>query len=162
LRDCHSLTFHATSGDWVYEAGGGGAAVSRDGGITWRQPKAGLDRRYGWAVAADPAQPEVWYASVSAMGSFPKFIPAAHVDGQANAFIFRSVGGAGWQKLGGGLPAPLDYMAYALLTDPTAPGHLFAGLSSGEVWHTDDYGDNWQKLAFNLRGIHRTLIMLPG
>jgi hypothetical protein len=33
LRDCHSLTFHATNGNWVYE-GGGGATVSRDGGLT--------------------------------------------------------------------------------------------------------------------------------
>ncbi len=67
LRDCHSLTFHATHGDWVYEAGGtgAGAAVSRDGGATWTQPKAGLDRHYGWACAADPARPELWYISAS-------------------------------------------------------------------------------------------------
>jgi hypothetical protein len=160
LRDCHSLTFHATSGNWVYEAGGGGAAVSRDGGNTWRQPKDGLDRRYGWAVAADPAQPEVWYISASGMGSFPKFVPAAHIDGQANAFIFRSTGGADWKKLGGGLPAPLAYMAYGLLTDPTAPGHLYAGLSNGDVWYTADYGDHWEQLPFNLGGIHRALIMI--
>lgn len=160
VRDCHSLTFHATSGNWVYEAGGGGAAVSRDGGNTWRQPKDGLDRRYGWAVAADPAQPEVWYISASGMGSFPKFVPAAHIDGQADAFIFRSAGGADWKKLGGGLPAPLDYMAYALLTDPTAPGHLYAGLSNGDVWFSAHYGDYWEKLPFNLGGIHRALIMI--
>jgi photosystem II stability/assembly factor-like uncharacterized protein len=160
LRDCHSLTFHVTSGDWVYEAGGGGAAVSRDGGETWRQPKEGLDRRYGWAVAADPVQPEVWYISSSGMGSFPSFEPAAHIDGKANAFVFRSTGGADWQKLSGGLPSPLSYMAYALITDPAAPGHLYAGLSNGDVWHTADYGDDWVKLPFNLGGIHRTLIMV--
>ena len=53
LRDCHSLTFHATHGDWVYEGGGTGAgvSVSRDAGATWIQPKEGLDRHYGWAVA---------------------------------------------------------------------------------------------------------------
>jgi photosystem II stability/assembly factor-like uncharacterized protein len=36
LRDCHSLKFHATNGNWVYEAGGtgGGAAFSQDGGRT--------------------------------------------------------------------------------------------------------------------------------
>ena len=160
LRDCHSLIFHSRHGGWVYEGGGGGASFSRDGGNTWRQPRDGLDRRYGWAVAADPAQPEVWYISASSMGSFPQFVPAAHIDGQASAYIFRSTGGADWQKLGGGLPSPLDYMAYALLTDPAAPGHLYAGLSNGDVWHTADYGDNWGKLPVNLGGIRRSLLMI--
>ena len=90
LRDCHSLTFHARNGDWVYEGGGSGAgaAFSRDSGRTWRQARSGLDRHYGWAVAADPAQPEVWYASLSP-GAFK-----AHADGKAEAAIFRCAGGA--------------------------------------------------------------------
>ena len=163
LRDCHSITFHTTADDWVYEGGGTGAgvAVSRDSGQTWKQPKAGLDRRYGWAVAADPAQPEIWYASLSPMITWARpGPPAAHVDGHSDAYIFRSVGGAAWQKLGGGLPQSLNYMAYALVTDPDAPGHLYAGLSSGDVWHSSNHGDMWKQLPFNLKGIHRTLIML--
>ncbi len=163
LRDCHMIIFHATNGDWVYEAGGTGvgAACSRDGGHTWHQPKSGLDRHYGWAVAADPARPEVWYMSASPMFAKSQFfVPAAHVDGEANAYIFRSAGGAAWQKLGGGLPQPLNHMAYALITDPHAPGHLYAGLSNGDVWRSTDHGDSWVQMPFNLKGIHRTLIML--
>ena len=154
LRDCHSLAFHATKGDWVYEGGGtgAGAACSRDGGRTWRQPRDGLDRHYGWAVAADPARPEVWYAALS-----PDAFKA-HGDRQAEAYIFRSSGGAPWQKIGEGLPQPLSTMPYALLTDPAAPGHVYAGLSSGEVWHSTDYGDHWQLMPFKLDGIDRTLI----
>lgn len=159
LRDCHTLTFHTKDGNWIYECGGGGAAVSRDGGVNWQRPKAGLDRRYGWACAADPERPEVWYISASPLSSGGlSFEPAAHVDGKANAAIYRSSGGAAWEKLGGGLPEPLNYMAYALLTDTNAPGHLYAGLSDGDIWHSADYGDNWEKLPFNLGGIHRTLI----
>lgn len=163
LRDCHSLVFHALNGDWVYEAGGtgAGASFSRDGGRTWKQPREGLDSHYGWACAADPARPEVWYVSASPMFNWPNvFVPAAHADGNANAHIFRSAGGAAWQKLGGGLPEPLNYMAYALIADPAAPGHLYAGLSNGNVWHSTDYGDAWQPLPFNLKGINRTLIAL--
>jgi len=67
LRDCHSLIFHVSDGDWVYEIGGisAGVSVSRDAGATWTQPKDGLDWHYGWAGAADPIHPEIWYASVS-------------------------------------------------------------------------------------------------
>ena len=162
LRDCHSITFHATDGDYVYEGGGSGAggAFSRDGGRTWQQPREGLDRHYGWASAADPTQPEIWYVSTSSGFSFPEFAPAAHIDGKANAYIYRASEDGIWKKLNGGLPQPLDYMAYSLITDPEAPGHIYAGMSNGEVWHSDDHGDSWQQLPFNLKGIHRTLILL--
>lgn len=161
-RDCHSLKFHPSNGDWVYQGGGGGAAVSRDGGRTWRKQKAGLGTKYGWMVAADPQRPEVWYFSAS---NLPKlwrgeFEPPAHRDGQANAHIYRSVGGAQWEQLAGGLPDPLDYMAYALIPDPNVIGHLYAGLANGDIWHTADYGDTWKKLPFNLGGIHNTMCMI--
>jgi photosystem II stability/assembly factor-like uncharacterized protein len=51
-------------------------------------------------------------------------------------------------------------MAYALLTDPAAPGHLYAGLSNGDIWHTTDYGGSWAQLPVNLKGVHRSLIGL--
>lgn len=155
LRDCHTLVSHPTNGDWVYEAGGTGAgvAVSHDAGRTWTQHKAGLDRHYGWACAADPNQPNMWYVSASP-GAMK-----AHSENNAQAAIFRSTG-EGWQRLAGGLPQPIDYMPYALLTDPEAPGHVYAGLSNGEMWHSADYGESWRQLAFNLRSIHRDLIAL--
>jgi hypothetical protein len=160
LRDCHSLTFHAHDGSWVYEAGGGGAAMSSDGGHTWRQPKSGLDRRYGWACAADPERPEVWYVSASPFSAGGiSFEPAAHVLGKSNAAIYRSAGGAAWERLGGGLPDPLNYMANALLTNPSAPGHVYAGLANGEVWHSPDYGDHWSCLPLNMGGIQFRLVM---
>jgi hypothetical protein len=156
------LKFHPTNGDWVYQGGGSGAAVSQDGGRTWRKPKTGLGSKYGWMVAADPERPEVWYFSAS---NFPKlwrgeFEPPAHKDGQANAHIYRSVGGAPWEQLSGGLPEPLNYMAYALIPNPSAPGNLYTGLANGDVWHTTDYGDSWVQLPFNLGGIHHTMIMI--
>jgi photosystem II stability/assembly factor-like uncharacterized protein len=159
IRDCHGLTFHVTNGDWAYQAGASlvGAAISRDGGASWRQPKKGLKHHYGWACAADPERPEVWYVSAGPFGW--QFEPQAHIDGQANAAIYRSAGGAPWERLTGGLPQPLTHMAYALVTDPAAPGHLYAGLSSGEVWHATDYGDSWEKLPFSLGRIHNMVLI---
>jgi hypothetical protein len=157
LRDCHSLTFHSTDGNWVYEGGGTGAgvSVSRDAGATWMQPRNGLDRHYGWAVAADPTHPEVWYASVA---PGPR---KAHSQHNAQASIVRSIGGAGWQTLGGGLPQPQSAVPYALLTDPGAPGQVYAGLANGEVWHSTTHGDTWRRLNVSLGRIHRTLLFLP-
>jgi photosystem II stability/assembly factor-like uncharacterized protein len=154
LRDCHSLIFHATNGDWLYEGGGtgGGNAFSRDGGRTWSSPRAGLDRHYGWAVAADPGQPEIWYLAASPGPS------KAHSQSNAQAAIFRN-DGTEWRCVKGGLGEPLNYMPYALLTDPAAPGHIYAGLSNGDIMHSNDYGDHWRQLPFNIGGIHQTLVM---
>jgi hypothetical protein len=157
LRDCHSITYHASDGNWAYESGGTGAgtAVSRDGGNTWRQARAGLDRNYGWACAADPENPEISYLSVSPSPF------KAHGGKNAEAHIFRSGAGGRWQKLGGGLPDPLIAMPYALLTDPAEPGCVYAGLSSGEVWQSGDQGETWSRLPFQLGAIHRCLVTLP-
>jgi hypothetical protein len=155
LRDCHSMTFHGLRGDWIYEGGGtgGGVAVSSDAGLTWRQPREGLDRHYGWAVAGDPAEPDLVYASLSPSPF------KAHSDGNAQAIVFRARGGGPWEPLGGGLPRPSDHMPYALLTIQDAPGEVYAGMSNGDVWHSSDRGDSWRRLPFNLRGIHRTLVV---
>lgn len=146
LRDCHSLTFHHSDGRWVYEAGGtgGGAAVSRDGGRTWKQPKSGLARKYGVVCAADPARPEVWYAAV-APG------PGKAYGQNAEAYLYRASAGADWQPIGWE-PQPMSRMPRALVTLPDAPGHLFVGTTYGDVWHTADYGDSWQRLPFDLGG----------
>jgi photosystem II stability/assembly factor-like uncharacterized protein len=160
IRDCHMLMFHPSNGDWVYEAGASlsGASVSRDGGETWHKPKKGMKHPYGWTCAADPGRPEVWYVSAGPYGL--GFEPQAHQDGQADAAIYRSAGGAAWERLNGGLPQPMTHLAYALVTDREAAGHLYAGFSSGEVWHTDDYGDSWQKLPFNLGAFHGRMILV--
>jgi hypothetical protein len=157
LRDCHSLASHPTDGQWVYEAGGtgAGAAVSRDGGRTWDQPRTGLDRHYGWACAADPGDPSVWYLS-AAPG--PR---TAHRDGKANAAVFRMSGGT-WRRLGGGLPNPMRHMAYSLLTDPEQPGSVCAALANGAVWESHDHGDTWSRLDLRFPGFFRVLIRIPG
>jgi photosystem II stability/assembly factor-like uncharacterized protein len=155
LRDCHALTFHARHGDWAYEAGGsgGGAAFSSNGGQTWTQPREGLDRHYGWAVAADPDAPHLWYVSASTTAF------KAHSANDAQAYLYRYQG-AGWHRLSGGLPQPLPHMPYALITDPSTPGTLYAGSSNGAVWMSRNHGDMWELLPVNLGGIHRSLVIL--
>jgi hypothetical protein len=155
LRDCHGLAFHACQGDWLYEAGGtgGGVAMSRDGGRTWARPGEGLDRHYGWAVAADPARPEVWYVSASPGAA------RAHREANAQAGIYRH-DGERWQRLAGGLPQPLSQMPYALITEGGPPGSLYAGLSNGDLWCSHDRGESWRLLPVNLGRIHRALVLL--
>lgn len=157
IRDCHSLVWHATDSECVYEAGAGirrrAGARSTDGGETWTKPGNGLDRGYGWGVAAHPADPDIWYVSAST-GPF-----AAHGDSDAEAAVFRRDGNRVWIRLDG---IPGDSMPYALCTDPALPDHLWAGLADGSVWHSPNRGDRWNPLDESLPVVDQSMIMLPG
>jgi photosystem II stability/assembly factor-like uncharacterized protein len=68
-RDVHCLAWHPRAAGRAYEAGGDGAAWSRDGGRSWDKADAGRDRRYAWALAVDPADPERWFVSAARVRS---------------------------------------------------------------------------------------------
>ncbi len=156
LRDCHGLTFHSRDGSWAYESGSGRrpGSVSRDGGQTWRQPGDKVDHTYGWACAADPDRPEIWYVSASTGPG------DAHSWDHANAHIYRVTGATGWEKLAGGLPEPMDHLPTSLQTVPGFPGHIYAGLSNGDIWFSANHGEEWNRLDLNLKGIWHQMVML--
>ena len=94
LRDCHSLRFNHSDGDFAYEAGGtgGGASLSRDGGRTWVKTHRGFEKGYGITCAADPEDPELWYASIGAS-------PFNATGDSPEVYLYRSNGQA-WQPIG--------------------------------------------------------------
>ncbi len=143
-RDVHALAWHPNVQGRAYEAGGGGAAWSHDGGWTWRAADAGRDRHYTWGLALDPEDPDCWYISAS---PGPR---QAHSNGAAQAFIYRWRGNGPWQALGGGLPQPLNSFPYALAS---APGELYAGLGDGRIYASYDGGDTWRQLALRGEGL---------
>lgn len=129
----------------------GGVLRSDHRGRTWSRAR-GLDRRYGWAVAADPDAPDTVFVS-AAPG------PRSH-GGDATAAVFRRRQDERWMQLAGGLPEPLPSMPYALITDPGWPGNVFLGLGNGQIWHKVDHGDSWAMLAVDMVAIERNLVML--
>lgn len=135
--DVHALAWHPMVEGRAYEAGGGGAAWSRDGGWTWEAVDEGRDRHYVWALAPDPQDPDCWFVS-AAPGA-----RRAHGEGPAGAAIYRWSGEGPWEPLAGGLPDPLESMPYAL----SATGsHLFAGLGDGQIYGSADRGETWNRL----------------
>ena len=136
--DCHALAWHPREEGRAYEAGGGGAAWSFDGGDTWRPADEGRDRHYTWALAVDPTDPECWYVSAST-GPF-----AAHTERPAEAYVYRWRAEGPWEPLNGGLPQPLDSMAYALAH---REDRLFLALANGTLYESGDAGDSWRELA---------------
>jgi photosystem II stability/assembly factor-like uncharacterized protein len=138
--DAHQLLTHPLAPERVYEVAGQGIAVSPDRGESWRRLDAGLDRHYAWATAADPADPDLWYASIS-RGPY-----AAHSRGDGQSLLLRSRGN-GWSAIDrwGDDPA-LRRMPYALAALPGQPDRLLVGLRGGAMLVTGDAGDTWDRL----------------
>ena len=154
LRDCHSLKFHATDGNWVYQAGGtgGGASYSQNGGLSFQKAKQGLAKNYGITCAADPENPKTWYVCVApspfkAFGENPE------------TYLYRAADGGGWQPVGWD-PHPLNTSPTVLTTVPGQPGHLYAGLYNGEIWFTEDHGDSWEKMPIRFGSIWTSLLVI--
>jgi hypothetical protein len=133
-RDVHCVKWHPSAPGRAYEAGGDGAAWSRDGGEQWDAADAGRERRYAWALAADPADPDRWFVS-AAPGPFQ-----AHGDGPSNSAIYRWEGDGPWEAIEG----PLDSHVYALAI---GDGRMFAGLGDGTLLQSDDRGETWSDLG---------------
>ena len=154
-KDVHALAWHPTVPDRAYEAGGGGSAWSRDGGLSWQAADAGRDRHYTWALAVDPDDPDCWFVSAN-----PRARLAHYGEQNAEAHVYRWRGGGPWESLGGGLPQPLDSFPYALAMDAST---LIAGLGDGRIYRSEDRGDHWEQLAVSGHPPSRilALVLIP-
>ena len=130
--DVHALAWHPTVAGRAYEAGGGGAAWSHDGGASWQPADAGRDLHYVWALAVDPGDPDRWFVS-AAPG--PR---QAHGGSDAGAALYRWEREGPWHRL---IPEPLSALPYALIA--TDGGQLVAGLGDGRILRSRDAGDSW-------------------
>jgi hypothetical protein len=81
----------------------------------------------------------------------------AHGSRSAEAHVYRWQGGGPWERLTAGLPDPLESMPYAFTT---MDGVLFAGLSDGEIYRSDDRGDRWRPVALDGDPLERVLALV--
>lgn len=144
-HDAHVVLTHPRATGRVYEAAGGGVALSSDTGESWRQVDDGMDRHYVWGLAVDPADPDLWYVSASHSARY-----AHGREGDARAHLYRKRGDAPWQRLTLDQPNPNPSMPYALLTPRRRPNTLVAGMHNGRILHSEDAGDSWRTLNVEL------------
>ncbi len=135
--DCHALAAHRGDPGLLYEAGGGGFAISRDFGDSWESADEGMGLRYAWGLAADAEDPELVYASAA---SGPG---RAHGGGPSGATIYRRAAQGRWEAILEGLAA----FPYALCPDPGASDALYAGLGNGTILRSADAGERWEEVA---------------
>jgi len=160
--DCHSLAIPSGAPDCLYEAAGGGVALSLDRGTTWQAADDGMDRHYAWSVAVDPVDPDLWYVSASTSARY-----AHRGEGDAQAALFRTSNSNTWEPIGANpddknalLRYPSPDMPYTLATLPGWPNGLIAALHNGIVLLSDDTGATFRRLETEIPGI-LTLRVVP-
>jgi photosystem II stability/assembly factor-like uncharacterized protein len=142
-RDVHVLATHPGAPCRVYAAAGDGYAESPDCGDTWEYPQEGLEHRYVWSVAVDPADPETVVVS-AARGAY-----SAHRLDTAESYLYRrDADSEGWSRLMDGLPDPSGTVRAELATGDD--GEFFA-LTNRGVFHSTDAGRSWQPLPIDWR-----------
>lgn len=153
--DAHLLLTHLARPERIYEAAGQGIALSDDRGESWRRLEDALDRHYAWAAAVDPADPDLWYVSVS-RSPF-----AAHGGGDGQARLLRTEGD-GWSPIDRWGEEPhLRRMPYAMTALPDRPRSLLIALRGGTLLLSEDAGDSWSELAQRLPDVV-DLALAPG
>jgi hypothetical protein len=137
--DAHSLAWHPSARGRAYQTAGGGAAWSRDGGVSWEAADNGRDLNYCWALAPDPADPDRWYISAA---TGPR---AAHTGKDAVGRLYVWEDGS-WRPL----DLPGTSMPYALAT---LNGALLAGMTDGSILQSTDRGGSWDQTGVQVGSV---------
>lgn len=123
---------HPRNANMVVIACDGGAAVSLNGGRTWKRCGS---YHYGYRIALDPDDQKTIYLAPSRWSA----------SGGVRLGIVKSVDqGNTWTPSNRGLS---DRSVSAIAVDPRDKMILFVGTSNGRVFRSDDAGKSWKRRA---------------
>ena len=118
----------------------GGVFTSANGGDSWQRISRGLPNDFGFPMAATPRDLFV----VPLIADDNRVVP----NGALKVWRSRDRGRT-WRALTKGLPQKEHYVGVlrdAMTSDPFTPAGLYLGTTGGEIFHSKDDGDTWQKL----------------
>ena len=146
----HRLLVHPAKPGRCYQQSHHGTYVSDDYGDHWQAIDPGLPSDFGYALATDPADPDVIYCVPEESSQF-----RATVDGRLRVYRSRDAG-KHWEALSDGLPQENVFVTIlrdGLASDGANPLGLYLGTSSGHLFASRDGGNHWRLLAGFLPGI---------
>ncbi|MCO5102011.1 MAG: exo-alpha-sialidase [Burkholderiaceae bacterium] len=145
-QDVHRLAACAAQPDTVWCQHHNGIFRSTDAGRTWRELTDVPISSFGFAVAADPNDPQrAWFAPAAAD------LRRVPVDA-AFAALRTDDGGRTFRVLRDGLPQSHCYdLVYRHGLDAGSDGRtLMMGSTTGSLWASADGGEHWQTISTSL------------
>lgn len=119
----------------------GGVFKSEDGADSWIRISAGLPHDFGFPMALT-RRGDLFV--VPLLSDQNRVVP----DGALKVWRSRD-GGRTWKAMTAGLPQAEHYVGVlrdALAADPLSPAGLYLGTTAGELFHSADDGEHWNRL----------------
>ena len=152
--DVHRTAIDPSNTDQVYLTGGAGIYVTQDGGASWEHRTTTAHEVGGY--------PECMVVPPRSAGTI--FVAAAEKDpgawleeGTAGSRISKSTdGGRSWTTLHNGLPDRLRASFQAMILEDWGESFsIFAATVTGEVWASEDGGENWSEIVSGMAPVSK-------
>jgi photosystem II stability/assembly factor-like uncharacterized protein len=154
-EDVHRLMIHPSNGKLLYAVTGKGVYASADAGATWEQWTRREDEIGGYpdGFVFRPSNPKLIF--ITAAQDSPGSWRTTHF---AGARISRSRdGGRNWEILRNGLPDRMQASIEALCLEEAGDSFaIFAATTAGEVWHSENGGEHWERIISGLAPISKS------
>jgi len=140
----HKLRVHPTRPERLYQQNHCGVYRSDDRGDSWIEISEGLPSDFGYALALDPANPDVAFVIPEESSHM-----RATVDGKLRVFRTNDAGGR-WTRMIRGLPQEHAYVSVlrdAMDQDTMDPYGVYFGTSTGHLFGSRNRGESWRTIA---------------
>jgi photosystem II stability/assembly factor-like uncharacterized protein len=144
----HRLLQHPKKADILYQQSKNGIFRSDDGGESWKSILSNLPTDFGFPLALDQHYPETLFTVM--LDPEDRYTP-----GEQFAVYRTETAGQQWEALTTGLPRKrMKVLRHALCTDAKAICGVYVGTMSGELFASNNRGENWQMLSDQLPPIY--------
>ena len=155
-QDPHCIVMHPKNPDRLYQQNHCGIYRLDRPSNTWERIGKNMPSDVGdigFPIVLDPKNPDkAWVFPMDGSDVWPRTSP-----GGKPAVYMTDDAGKSWKRQDAGLPASKAYFTVkrqAMCGDSEDSVGLYFGTSQGEIWASDDNGDNWKCLVSYLPEIY--------